>query len=64
MNYENLFSSTIKFSTTLHSSFCEVWKIRKTLDTPIREENEYDFLPAHLELMKSPFQHYLTGPPA
>lgn len=34
--------------------FYEIWKIRKTLDIPKREENEYDFLPAHLELVERP----------
>lgn len=34
--------------------FYEIWKIRKTLDTPKKEENEYDFLPAHLELVERP----------
>lgn len=48
------FQALLNFLQHYIHHFCEVWKIRKTLDTPIREENEYDFLPAHLELMEKP----------
>ncbi len=32
----------------------EVWKIRDQLDHPIREKDESEFLPAHLELIETP----------
>lgn len=32
----------------------EVWKIRHQLDTPDRESDESEFLPAHLELIETP----------
>lgn len=32
----------------------ETWKIRKQLDTPVREKDENEFLPAHLELIETP----------
>lgn len=32
----------------------ETWKIRQQLDTPIREKDENEFLPAHLELIETP----------
>lgn len=48
------FQALLNFLQHYIYHFCEVWKIRKNLDTPIREENEYDFLPAHLELMEKP----------
>ncbi|AEW78092.1 HlyD family type I secretion periplasmic adaptor subunit [Aggregatibacter actinomycetemcomitans] len=32
----------------------ETWKIRKQLDSPIREKDENEFLPAHLELIETP----------
>lgn len=32
----------------------EVWKTRKQLDTPIRQKDENEFLPAHLELIETP----------
>ncbi|WP_150540256.1 HlyD family type I secretion periplasmic adaptor subunit [Actinobacillus vicugnae] len=32
----------------------EVWKIRHQLDTPDRERDESEFLPAHLELIETP----------
>lgn len=31
----------------------ETWKIRKQLDTPVREKDENEFLPAHLELIET-----------
>ncbi|EIH6654723.1 HlyD family type I secretion periplasmic adaptor subunit, partial [Escherichia coli] len=34
--------------------FSDVWKIRHTLDAPVREKDEYAFLPAHLELIETP----------
>ncbi|MBM2607614.1 HlyD family type I secretion periplasmic adaptor subunit [Pasteurella multocida] len=34
--------------------FKEVWKVRKQLDTPIREADENAFRPAHLELIDTP----------
>ncbi|WP_256843260.1 HlyD family type I secretion periplasmic adaptor subunit [Rodentibacter rarus] len=48
------FQAILSFLHHYIHHFCEVWKIRKSLDTPVREENEYDFLPAHLELMEKP----------
>lgn len=32
----------------------ETWKIRQQLDAPIREKDEHEFLPAHLELIETP----------
>ncbi|ABY69900.1 HlyD family type I secretion periplasmic adaptor subunit [Actinobacillus pleuropneumoniae] len=32
----------------------EIWKIRKQLDTPARQKDENEFLPAHLELIETP----------
>lgn len=32
----------------------EIWKIRHQLDTPDREKDENEFLPAHLELIETP----------
>ncbi|MBW5840058.1 HlyD family type I secretion periplasmic adaptor subunit [Yersinia enterocolitica] len=32
----------------------ETWKIRHKLDTPVREKDENEFLPAHLELIETP----------
>lgn len=32
----------------------ETWKIRKQLDSPVREKDENEFLPAHLELIETP----------
>lgn len=32
----------------------EAWRIRKQLDTPPRERDENEFLPAHLELIETP----------
>lgn len=32
----------------------ETWKVRKQLDTPVREKDESEFLPAHLELIETP----------
>ena len=34
--------------------FRNVWKERKNLDTPVRQEDENAFLPAHLELIDTP----------
>ena len=34
--------------------FGNVWKERKNLDTPVRQEDENAFLPAHLELIDTP----------
>ncbi|MBB8665943.1 HlyD family type I secretion periplasmic adaptor subunit [Escherichia coli] len=34
--------------------FREAWSIRKSLDVPKRLRDEYDFLPAHLELTEKP----------
>ncbi|MDO4698418.1 MAG: HlyD family type I secretion periplasmic adaptor subunit [Pasteurellaceae bacterium] len=34
--------------------FNTVWKARKSLDTPVRQEDEQAFLPAHLELIETP----------
>lgn len=34
--------------------FRETWKVRKSLDTPYRQEDEHAFLPAHLELIETP----------
>lgn len=34
--------------------FREAWSIRKSLDAPKRLRDEYDFLPAHLELTEKP----------
>ncbi|HFS4511683.1 TPA: hypothetical protein ACHY6Y_005069, partial [Escherichia coli] len=34
--------------------FSDIWKIRHTLDAPVREKDEYAFLPAHLELIETP----------
>ncbi|OOF51592.1 hemolysin D [Rodentibacter genomosp. 1] len=48
------FQAILSFLHHYIHHFREVWKIRKSLDTPIREENEYDFLPAHLELIEKP----------
>lgn len=42
------------FFTRYVQRFVEVWKIRKELASPIRKEDEYAFLPAHLELMERP----------
>ncbi|OQP25249.1 hemolysin D, partial [Morganella morganii] len=32
----------------------ETWNIRHQLDTPVREKDESEFLPAHLELIETP----------
>ncbi|EII5648226.1 biotin/lipoyl-binding protein, partial [Vibrio parahaemolyticus] len=32
----------------------ETWKIRHQLDAPVREKDENEFLPAHLELIETP----------
>ena len=34
--------------------FRETWKVRKSLDSPYRQEDESAFLPAHLELIETP----------
>ncbi|WP_373777488.1 HlyD family type I secretion periplasmic adaptor subunit [Glaesserella sp.] len=34
--------------------FSETWKIRRQFDSPLRQEDENAFLPAHLELIESP----------
>lgn len=34
--------------------FRKVWAVRKSLDTPYRQEDEQAFLPAHLELIETP----------
>ncbi|QLB12681.1 hemolysin D [Bisgaardia hudsonensis] len=34
--------------------FRETWEVRKSLDTPYRQEDEHAFLPAHLELIETP----------
>ncbi|EFE4632188.1 HlyD family type I secretion periplasmic adaptor subunit [Escherichia coli] len=36
----------------------ETWKIRKELDSPVLEKDEYEFLPAHLELIEKPASKY------
>lgn len=36
----------------------ETWKIRQQLDTPVREKDETEFLPAHLELIDTPVSKY------
>lgn len=38
--------------------FREAWIVRKSFDTPVRLRDEYDFLPAHLELIEKPVSPY------
>ncbi|MDU8925271.1 HlyD family type I secretion periplasmic adaptor subunit [Pasteurellaceae bacterium LIM206] len=45
------------FLARYYHRFCEIWKIRKTLDSSPRTEDEYAFLPAHLELIERPVSY-------
>lgn len=42
------------FFSKYFQHFCAIWKIRKQLDHPQRNPDDYDFLPAHLELIEKP----------
>ncbi|ACE87885.1 ApxIID [Actinobacillus minor 202] len=46
--------SIYEFFLRYKNLFQEVWKVRKELDSPVRLKEEYEFLPAHLELIETP----------
>ncbi|QPB42117.1 HlyD family type I secretion periplasmic adaptor subunit [Rodentibacter haemolyticus] len=43
-----------EFFLRYRSIWRDTWKIRHELDSPIREKDEHEFLPAHLELIETP----------
>jgi hemolysin D len=43
-----------EFLVRYYQQFKSIWKVRHQFDTPERMDDEYQFLPAHLELVEKP----------